>query len=396
MILIYWSYILTIPIIKSTFKMAMPNDRSGLMCGALKRFFLFSERCDSDNTSQYGDLRWWLGLLLVVSIAFFATYLSHVPVIRQAGLGSLTIGIVLGIVTGNSFFSRIAARTDVGVDYAKSTLLKAGVVLFGFRITFAQVAEVGWQGAVTDIAVLSLTFWMAVQLGKHVFKLDEQTTILIGAGSSICGAAAVMATEPVIKAQAHKVSVAVATVVVFGTLSMFIYPLMYGYLGLSEYAYGIFVGSTIHEVAQVVAAGSAVSPGAADVAVIEKMLRVMMLAPFLVLLSVWQNRKTAKAMVQSTVAQPRDFKKTNIMIPWFSVLFVIASGVNSTQMLSGYITEQIVQLDSILLTVAMVALGLRTHIGAIRQAGVKPLLLAGCLFLFLTLGGYVLNITLGS
>ena len=366
------------------------------MYGAVKRFFSFSKRGDTNTLSQYEDFRWWLGLLLVIGIAYSAVYLSHVPVIHQTGLSPLTIGIVLGIVIGNSFFSRIAARTDVGVDYAKSTLLKAGVVLFGFRITFAQVAEVGWQGAVTDIAVLSLTFWLAVQLGKHVFKLDEQTVILIGAGSSICGAAAVMATEPVVKAQAHKVSVAVATVVVFGTLSMFIYPLMYDYLGLSEHAYGIFVGSTIHEVAQVVAAGSAISPQAADVAVIEKMLRVMMLAPFLVLLSVWQNKKTTKTMMRSHADHPKDFTKTHIVIPWFAVLFVVASGVNSTQMISGHITDQIVQLDSILLTIAMVALGLRTHIGAIRQAGVKPLLLAGCLFLFLTLGGYILNIAFGS
>jgi len=338
------------------------------------------------NTKQYGDTRWWLGMLLVVVLAGASVALSKLPIMQSAQFSSLTIGIVLGIVVGNSVFAHIATRTDVGVDYAKSILLKAGVILFGFRITFAQVAGVGWQGLLTDVVMLLGTFILAVQLGKRVFNLDEQTTILIGAGSSICGAAAVMATEPVIKAQAHKVSVAVATVVVFGTLSMFAYPILFEYMGLSEHAYGIFVGSTIHEVAQVVAAGTAVSANAADTAVIEKMLRVMMLAPFLVGLSFWQSKKHANIHAQGGE------QKAGITIPWFAVLFIVASGVHSLSVIPQSGTNAIIWFDSILLTIAMVALGLRTHVGAIRQAGIKPLLLAGCLFLFLTLGGFAINV----
>ena len=340
------------------------------------------------NTKQYTDSRWWLGMLLVIVLAGVSVVLSKLEVMQGAQFSSLTIGIVLGIIVGNSVFSRIATHTDVGVDYAKSILLKAGVVLFGFRITFTQVAGVGWQGLLTDIVMLVGTFILAIQLGKRVFKLDEQTTILIGAGSSICGAAAVMATEPVIKAQAHKVSVAVATVVVFGTLSMFAYPIMFEYMGLSEHAYGIFVGSTIHEVAQVVAAGTAVSANAADTAVIEKMLRVMMLAPFLVALSFWQSKKRAKA--DNAVSSYGD--KSGVSIPWFAVLFIVASGVHSLSIIPQVATSAVVWFDNILLTIAMVALGLRTHVGAIRQAGIKPLLLALCLFLFLTLGGFAINI----
>ncbi|MEI8625938.1 YeiH family protein [Pseudoalteromonas sp. B137] len=338
------------------------------------------------NTKQYGDTRWWIGMLLVIVLAGVAIALSKLPIMQTAQFSSLTIGIVVGIIVGNSVFSRIATRTDVGVDYAKSILLKAGIILFGFRITFAQVAGVGWSGLLTDIVMLSGTFILAIQLGKRVFKLDEQTVILIGAGSSICGAAAVMATEPVIKAQAHKVSVAVATVVVFGTLSMFAYPIMFDYMSLSEHAYGIFVGSTIHEVAQVVAAGTAVSANAADTAVIEKMLRVMVLAPFLVGLSFWQSKKHANINVLGGE------QKAGITIPWFAVLFIVASGVHSLSIIPQVATSAIVWFDNILLTIAMVALGLRTHVGAIRQAGIKPLLLALCLFLFLTLGGYAINI----
>jgi uncharacterized integral membrane protein (TIGR00698 family) len=184
----------------------------------------------------------------------------------------------------------------------------------------------------------------------------------------------------VVRGQAHKVSVAVATVVVFGTLGMFIYPLLYPYLGMTDGAYGIYVGSTIHEVAQVVVAGKSVSEHAASAAVIEKMLRVMMLAPFLVILSSRLNNEDSAAG-----------KGNGIVIPWFAVLFIVASGVNSLQVLPAVAVEWIVRVDTVLLAMAMGALGLRTHIGAIRQAGLKPILLACVLFAFLMGGGYVIN-----
>src|SRR5690606_39395911 len=119
----------------------------------------------------------------------------------------------------------------------------------------------------------------------------RETAMLIGAGSAICGAAAVMATEPVVRAQAHKVSVAVATVVVFGTAGMFLYPWLYPHLGLGEHAFGVYAGSTIHEVAQVVVAGRAVGDAAGAAAVIVKMLRVMLLAQFLLVLSSLLSRE---------------------------------------------------------------------------------------------------------
>ena len=174
-------------------------------------------------------------------------------------------------------------------------------------------------------------------------------------------------------------SVAVATVVVFGTLAMFAYPLLYPYLHLSEQAYGVYAGSTIHEVAQQqVAAGRSISEPAAATAVIVKMLRVMMLAPFLLVLS-----RAVQADGQGGAAR--------ITIPWFALVFIAAAGVNSMQWLPPQWVAALVQLDTVLLAMAMAALGLRTHVGAIRQAGLRPLLLAATLFGFLVIGGYAVN-----
>jgi uncharacterized integral membrane protein (TIGR00698 family) len=302
------------------------------------------------------------------------------PAIQHLGISALTLAIVLGIVLGNTVFPRIAPISSEGVDFAKARLLRLGIILYGFRITFQEIGQIGWAGILIDLLIIATTFTLAVQLGTRVFGLDKQTSMLIGAGSSICGAAAVMATEPVVRGQAHKVSVAVATVVIFGTLGMFVYPLLYPHLGLSETAYGLYAGSTIHEVAQVVVAGRAVSEQAGAFAVIEKMLRVMMLAPFLVILS---SRVGSEGEAGTG--------KRKIAVPWFAVLFIVAAGVNSLHLLPAGLVAAILQVDTVLLAMAMAALGLRTHVGAVKQAGAKPILLASILFLFLMTGGYLIN-----
>lgn len=323
----------------------------------------------------------WPGLTLVLAIALAGIGLSNIPWAKTTGLSALTLAIVLGIALGNTAFPAIAPRTGTGVDYAKGMLLRAGIVLYGFRVTFQDVMGVGLAGVVIDVIVVAGVFCAATWLGTRALKLDRDTAMLIGAGSAICGAAAVLAAEPVIRAPAHKVSVAIATVVVFGTLGMFLYPWMYQYLGLEAHAYGVYAGSTIHEVAQVVVAGRAVSAQAAAAAVIEKMLRVMLLAPFLLMLGAWLRRGSNGAQSEATP----------LTIPWFGILFVVVAGFNSLHLLSKPMVDALLMLDTLLLAMAMAALGLRTHWGSIKQAGAKPLLLAWILWVLLIGGGYLLN-----
>lgn len=329
----------------------------------------------STRTSRFA-----IGLGLAAAVAAAGIWGAGMPAVQKLGISALTLAIVLGIILGNTVFPRIAPVSSDGVEFAKARLLRLGIILYGFRITFQEIGQIGWAGILIDLLIIATTFTLAVQLGTRVFGLDKQTAMLIGAGSSICGAAAVMATEPVVRGQAHKVSVAVATVVIFGTLGMFVYPLLYPHLGLSETAYGLYAGSTIHEVAQVVVAGRSVSEQAASFAVIEKMLRVMMLAPFLVILS---------SRVGSD-GEALDAKR-KITVPWFAVLFIVTAGVNSLHLLPDGLVNIILQADTVLLAMAMAALGLRTHVGAVQQAGAKPILLASVLFLFLMSGGYLIN-----
>ena len=300
------------------------------------------------------------------------------------GLGALTLAILCGMVIGNTLYPKIWQHCDGGVLFAKQHLLRLGIILYGFRLTFSQIADVGASGVIIDVLTLTSTFALACWLGQKVFGLDKQTSWLIGAGSSICGAAAILATEPVVKAEASKVTVAVATVVIFGTLAIFIYPMIYPYVTqwFTPEAFGIYTGSTMHEVAQVVAAGHAISPETENAAVIAKMLRVMMLAPFLIFLAA-----RVKQLAPAGQAQ-----KSKITIPWFAVLFIVVAMFNSLHLLPAWAVNALITLDTFLLAMAMAALGLTTHFSALKKAGVRPLLMALVLFIWLIVGGGAINL----
>ncbi|MCX8956520.1 YeiH family putative sulfate export transporter [Erwinia psidii] len=337
--------------------------------------------------SQPHPLRHVTGLLLSLLLATVAIWLGNQPAVAALGLGALTLAIIAGMLAGNTVYARCAERCDPGVMLAKQRLLRLGIILYGLRLTVQQIAGVGISGVLIDVLTLSSTFLLACGLGRRVFGLDRQTCWLIGAGSSICGAAAIMATGPVVRAEASKVTVAVATVVLFGTLGIFIYPLLWQWASASiptmtGTAWGIFTGSTLHEVAQVVAAGHAVSPETENAAVIAKMLRVMMLAPFLLLLSARLRNSTA------VIGRSPD----SITFPWFALMFIAVALFNSMHLLPQRIIVNLNQLDNLLLAMAMAALGLTTRFSALKQAGLKPLLLGLLLFVWLIAGGGAINL----
>ncbi|WP_296556159.1 YeiH family protein [Pigmentiphaga sp.] len=331
------------------------------------------------------------GLLLATAIGVAAMGLAGWDFFASRGLSALTLAIVLGMLVGNTVYPRIAAPSAAGVGVAKQTLLRAGVILYGLRLTWQDIGGVGAAGVAIDAVMLLSTFGLAWLVGTRVFKLDRTSAWLIGAGGSICGAAAVMATAPVLRAKADQVAVAVATVVVFGTVSMFLYPFLYelnqqwGLIPGGTHGFGVYVGSTVHEVAQVIAAARAVGTEAADTAVIAKMVRVMMLAPFLLGLSAWLAWEGARGKAEGS----------SLCIPWFAVGFIAMVVFNSLVRIPDWLMSAAIDFDTLLLAIAMAALGLTTHVGAIRRAGMRPLLLAGLLFVWLVGGGALVNALIG-
>lgn len=324
------------------------------------------------------------GVLLALALAGIALAAAELPFFASRGLGALTLAIVLGMVLGNSAYAHVAPACAPGIDWTRHWLLRAGIVLYGLRLTLQDVSQVGVAGVLIDVTVIGSTFALAVTLGRRWLGLDRETSVLIGIGSAICGAAAVLGAQPVVRARADQVATAISTVVVFGTLSMFLYPHLLApwqaWMGGTA-DFGVYVGSTVHEVAQVVAAAEAAGPQMIDSAVIAKMVRVMMLAPFLVLLSL-------------AFARPAPARRAGrgIVVPWFAFGFIAVVAAHSVVRLPPTLHATLVQLDNLLLAAAMAALGLTTQISAIRRAGLRPLLLAAVLCVWLVVGGVGINV----
>lgn len=322
------------------------------------------------------------GALLCLAIAFGSRQLMEIPALQHLGLGSLTLAILIGLLAGNLGLARFGSIRP-GIDLSRQQLLRLGVVLYGLRLTFQDIAALGPAALIIDVLMVASTLTVAWWIGERWLKLSRESALLIGAGSAICGAAAVMASSPVLKARAEHTAVAVATVVLFGTLAMLLHPLIYAALPNlfgSEQAFGVFTGSTIHEVAQVVAAGRAMDPAAADAALISKMLRVLLLAPALLILG---------RVGCAEAAEPGARRKLHI--PGFAVFFLLVTGLRSL----GWVPESwlapLQQLDDMMLGMAMAALGLATRLGDLRKEGPKPLLLGAGLFAFLLVGGGLIN-----
>ena len=325
-----------------------------------------------------------IGIVIVLIISVFVTFLSEFSFFKDLAISPLIIGILFGMLYANSIKKYFPQSFDKGVAFCTKTLLRTGIVLYGFRLTFQNLEEVGFSGVFTAFLIVSSTFIIGYLFGTKVLKLDREITILTSAGSAICGAAAVLATESVLKSPAYKSAIAVSTVVVFGTIAMFLYPFLFklGILNLSDSNMGIYIGATLHEVAHAVGAGEALGENASSNAVIVKMIRVMMLAPFLIILSIW----LLKTAVNSTI--DNNGKKSKIIIPWFAVMFILVVAFNSFDLLSLQIVESINYLDSFILTVAMTALGMQTSFDKFKNVGLKPIYLASVLFLWLIFAGY--------
>ncbi|QGM80082.1 YeiH family protein [Otariodibacter oris] len=323
------------------------------------------------------------GLIIVGLITAISFVASNSSIAINLNLSALTIAILFGMLLGNTIYPKIEAQTIQGINLSKGFLLRSGIVLYGFRITLQDINSVGVNAIIVDAIMLTATFFITCWVGVRWLKIDKQIVQLTAAGCSICGAAAIMATSPVLKSESHKVSVAIALIVIFGTVCMFLYPIMYPVLNhyLSDHQFGIYIGSSVHEVAQVYAAGSNINATVADTSVITKMIRVMMLAPFLILLS-YSLQKTES---QST------HQKQKINIPWFAVWFIVVAIFNSFSFLPQSVVSFLVDVDTIFLMMAMAALGLTTRFSAIRHAGFRPFLLGGIICIWLIVGGFFVN-----
>lgn len=296
--------------------------------------------------------------LAVCGVATALSMATHalVPVVSP-----LLIAIVLGAVLANAV--SLPAQFGPGLQFSGKRLLRVGIALLGLQLLVADVLALGWGVIAMVVAVVGLGIVGTLYVGR-LLGLGWTQRILIACGFSICGAAAVAAIDGVVEAEDEDVLTAVALVVVFGTAMILAVPLLAPVFGLSSVEAGMWAGGSIHEVAQVVAAGGAIGGGALAVAVVVKLARVLMLAPVAAVLSVRQRR-----VAGAEGARPP-------LVPLFVLAFLACVAVRSTGLVPAGVLAGAGVAQTAALTAAMFALGTGVQVATIRKVGARPFVLA--------------------
>lgn len=315
-----------------------------------------------DQEQSRGSL--FPGLALCSGIALLAFGLSRLQ--TQTPISPMMVAIVLALLIGAVFGAPKWARA--GQAFAQRRLLRFAIVILGFQLTFADVGMLGLKAVVVILTVLALTFFFTRWIGGCM-GVERGLSELIASGTAICGASAIVATNSVTRAPQEDVLYALASITFFGTIAMFAFPGLYGLLGLSPVEYGLWAGGSIHEVAQVVAAGFQPGPEEGETAMIAKLLRVAAMAPMILWLS------ASRAQKADGPAPP---------IPWFVLGFAAVILFNSALDPPVWFRQSAQLAAVFLLTVALAALGLSADVRKLRMKGPRPLALGAIATLSIT------------
>lgn len=325
---------------------------------------IISHETTQDHFPQIQALSPGLGLAAALAAAAFG--LRAVPGISV--LSPMILSILLGIVFHNMLGT--PARAKAGVTFALRHVLRFAIILLGLQLTVQQVKEAGWM-AVAIIAVsLTATFMMTKFLGR-LLGVERRLAELIAAGTSVCGASAVVAVNTVTGAKDEDVAYAIACVTVFGSVAMFLYPLLPGLLGLSPHQFGLWSGTSIHEIAQVIAASFQDGHSAGEFGTIAKLTRVSMLAPLIFALGAMASRR-------------RRSGQSKAPLPWFILGFAALVVVNSLGIVPATSKAAIATTTTFLLSTALAAMGLETDLKKLAMRGSRPALLGALSALFIS------------
>jgi uncharacterized integral membrane protein (TIGR00698 family) len=297
------------------------------------------------------------GLALTLTLALVAMTAQRLTGLMA--LSPLVLALILGMLLRNALGPLPA--TGPGITFSMKRILRAAIVLLGLQLTFAQVATLGLHGVLTIVLTLAGTFVLVKRAGRAL-GVDRKLAELIAAGTSVCGASAVLATNTVTRGTDEDVAYAIACVSVFGTLSMLGFPLIGHALALPPESYGLWTGASIHEVAQVVAAAFQGGEVAGQSGTVAKLARVILLAPLILTLGAFARRRGESG----TGPAPT---------PWFVIGFIAMVALNSLLPLPEALHGPVVALTSLMLTMALAAMGLETDLRRLRAKGLRPLLL---------------------
>jgi uncharacterized integral membrane protein (TIGR00698 family) len=306
------------------------------------------------------------GTALAIVIALAATFVA-----TTYGGPQLLYALLFGI--SFNYLSH-DARIKPGIEFAGRTVLRLGVGLLGARIAATQIAELGWGTALTVIAATTTTVLCGLGVGR-MLGLSRAQGLLSGGAVGICGASAALAISAVLpreKGSERFTLMVVVAVTVLSTLAMILYPLLARWLALPPALAGLFLGATIHDVAQVVGAGYMLDAETGDIATVVKLFRVSLLALMVLFISAAFRVARQRAHAAGTPGQAAPRQS---LVPWFLWLFIAMVGLNSLGVLSPAMRGGLNDLARACLVVAIAALGLKTSFAELAQTGWRPMLL---------------------
>ena len=304
----------------------------------------------------------WPGLGIATITGMAALFLSE-----HYNAPAMLFALLLGMAV--SFLYQNNTPCACGIDFTASTLLRAGVVLLGLRIALGDLAVLGWQTALMLAGAIFTTIILGVSLAK-VLGLQKRFGALTGGSVAICGASAALAISTILpKGENHErdTLLTVIGVTAMSTIAMVLYPIIAGQLGMTDTEAGIFLGGTIHDVAQVVGAGYSVSESAGDMATLTKLVRVAMLMP-VVLIMMLVIKRFYKA---STESESGEVPK----MPLFLIGFIALMLLNSFVTLPDFVIEAGTQISRFFLVVSITAIGMKSNLGKLAEVGVLPIVM---------------------
>lgn len=309
------------------------------------------------------------GLIVCALLATAALMSADSPLMRDTlHLSALLLVILAGMALVS--FMRLPAWTLPGIRVAQRPLLRWAVAGLGFRLSLGEIARIGAPAlavvVVSTGAALFFGWWVARRLG-----VSEKLALLLGVGGAICGASAVVAADSVVQAEKRDSAVALGVITMLGTVGIVIYPWIGRALGMGDFAFGLWDGATLHEMAQVVAAASGFSEPAKSVATVVKLTRITLLAPVVFGLAWWLRRRGAAGEAKVSA------------VPWFLVMFVVFAAVNSSGLVPAPWLEALRRADLWLLCVGMAGVGLQTGFHDLKAAGWAPIAAGAAQWAFL-------------
>ncbi|MDQ0920196.1 YeiH family protein [Paenibacillus sp. V4I5] len=317
------------------------------------------------------------GIALTATLAVLAGRIAEAPFFSIMGI--MIISIMLGVLWKSVM--DVPADASIGITFSSKFLLRAGIILMGVRLNFNQILDAGIRVVLIDMIVIAFTLTIMIFLGKWL-RVDKTLGVLIAVGTAVCGAAAIVAVAPLIGTKKEQTAISVACIAILGTLGAVFYIFLYPYLGLDSYSYGVFAGSTLHELAHVIAAGAPGGDMGSETAILVKLGRVALLIPVALVLGYFYR---------STERMENDKKSwRKLPIPWFIFGFLAMSLVNTTGLLPQSVIHVMIAVSVFLMSIAMAGLGLSINMTDFKKVGKNTVVVAIVGFAALIVLGQVL------